>query len=146
MTKFEKHKESIDVQIRMRVFDKEGHEMPGIIEYDPSTGWGKQIIDAEKGLVRDWYCQGGHVQLDGEVFDAERHDDDRASAIKELINAKIHKEKDPSVYQDMLTNYINRHRANSKALRAATEINTGDTVTINEQGFVSGAGQNVSNP
>lgn len=128
MVKFEKSKDSVDVQLRTKVYDKEGHEQFGIIEYDPNTGYGKKIIDAEKGIVRDWYCLGGYIEIDGHTFTADNTDTDKVDAVKEMVDAKVTREKDPKVYDDLLVNYINRHRAISRASKFASETIPPDTL------------------
>ena len=89
MTRHKKHDDILDVQIRTKILDQYGNPIPGAIEYDPATGYGKRIKDASLGLVEDFYCKDGSLEMDGHNFDDTNHDEDEVDSIREMITLKV---------------------------------------------------------
>ena len=110
MPKHVKHQDSLDVQVRTKFLDKEGHEMPGVIEYDTATGYGKRIKDARLGLIEDFYQKDGSAEIDGNNFDDTNHDDDKIDAIKTLIDMNVH--RNDANYTDLLDHHTKLHKDN----------------------------------
>ena len=109
MAKHSRHQDSLNVQIRTKFLDKSGHEMPGVIEYDPATGYGKRVKDAQRGLIEDFYAADGSVEIDGHNFDDTNHDEHRIAAIKTLINMGVTKNSQAG-YNDLLDHHTKLHQ------------------------------------
>jgi hypothetical protein len=108
MTRHKKHDDILDVQIRTKILDQYGNPIDGAIEYDPSTGMGKRIKDPTLGLVEDFYCKDGSIELDGQNFDDTNHNEDEIDSIREMITLKVSR-NDPD-YNDMLKAKVNQKR------------------------------------
>ena len=107
-----KHDDSLDVQVRTKILDQYGNPVIGAIEYDPSTGFGKRIKDPTLGLVEDFYCKDGSIELDGHNFDDTNHDQTEVDSIREMITLKVNR-NDPT-YHEMLQAKINQKRDEDK--------------------------------
>jgi hypothetical protein len=118
MTRHKKHDDILDVQIRTKILDEYGNPIQGAIEYDPSTGFGKRIKDPTLGLVEDFYCKDGSVELDGHNFDDTNHDEDEVNSIREMITLKVSR-NDPA-YHDMLQAKVNQKRDEKQKPTAIT--------------------------
>jgi hypothetical protein len=112
MAKHVKTKDSLDVQVRTRFMDEYGNEMQGVIEYDPKTGFGNRIKDAQRGLVENFYRGGGHIEIDGHTFTAENQDENEIAAITTLIDAKV--ARGTPEYEQLLKHHIDTNRQNEK--------------------------------
>lgn len=112
MAKHTKHDDSLDVQIRTKFLDQYGNPIQGAIEYDPATGFGKRIKDANLGLVEDFYVKDGSIEIDGHNFDDTNQDDTEVDSIKELITLKVNR-NDPT-YDDLLKAKVNTKRDEDK--------------------------------
>lgn len=112
MAKHVKSKDSLDVQVRTKFYDEYGNEMQGVLEYDPKTGFGKRIKDAERGLVEDFYRGGGHFEIDGHTFTADNQDENEIAAITTLIDAKV--ARGTPEYEQLLKHHIDVNRQNER--------------------------------
>ena len=123
MVKHIKHDDSIDIQIRTKFFDEEGHQMENVIEYDPASGYGKRIkLDGPPGTIEQFYRLGGHLELDGNTFTAESHDEDKVDAIRETIDEKVNRHLEPERYEQKIQQKTDMRRAaKAKAGPAATK-------------------------
>ena len=143
MAKHEKHKDSLDVQVRTKFLDEYGNEMEGVIEYDPKTGFGKRIKDAQLGLVEDFYRGGGHFEIDGHTFTADNQDQNEIDAITTLIDAKV--ARGTPEYEELLKHHIDTNRQNekdknkdkNKATTAATQPLTIEQIDTKATKFIA---------
>ena len=138
MVRYQKHQDSLDVQVRTKFLDQEGHEMKGVIEYDPVTGYGKRIKDSEKGLVEDFFRADGHMELDGHTFTSDNHNEEKVEAIKTVIKMGVNRNKDPKTYEDLISHHTNLNRSNTKH-GPITTSGTGATESMSSLFRVSGS-------
>ena len=126
MTRHKKHDDILDVQIRTKILDQYGNPIEGAIEYDPATGYGKRIKDPTLGLVEDFYCKDGSIEIEGHNFDDTNHDEDEVDSIREMITLKVNR-NDPE-YHQMLQAKVNQKRddkaAKTKQKEKAVNITT----------------------
>src|SRR5215831_12838698 len=163
MTKHIKHDDILDVQIRTKILDEYGNPIQGAIEYDPATGYGKRIKDPALGLVEDFYCKDGSIEIDGQNFDDTNHDEDTVNSIREMITLKVNR-NDPD-YNDMLKAKVNQKRDEKAKVKpqptllstpqqeivkftATTQIAKGEPVEINfDTGEIKGTrSDNIHKP
>jgi hypothetical protein len=86
--------------------------MQGVLEYDPKTGFGKRIKDAQRGLVENFYRGGGHIEIDGHTFTADNQDENEIAAVTTLIDAKV--ARGTPEYEQLLKHHIDTNRQNEK--------------------------------
>lgn len=103
-----KHEDNLNVQIRTKILDMYGNPIPGAIEYDPATGFGKRIKDAQLGLVEDFFYKDGSVEIDGHNFDDTNDDPDQAEAIKTLIDINVNRSSPD--YETLLQKHVDKVR------------------------------------
>ena len=121
MTRHKKHDDILDVQIRTKILDQYGNPIEGAIEYDPATGYGKRIKDPTLGLVEDFYCKDGSIEIEGHNFDDTNHDEDEVDSIREMITLKVSR-NDPN-YQQMLQTKVNQKRDEKTAKQKEKAVN-----------------------
>lgn len=171
MTTHKKHEDTEHVQIRTKILDQYGNPIPGAIEYDPATGYGKRIkLGSEKeGIIEPFYCKDGSIEVDGHNFDDTNHDPDKVEAIKTLINLNVNRTQPE--YADILSKHVDNVRqekrrqqqeeqpnltiaqtpgtttTRDKIFIASSRIDDGQRVTIDfETGVVSPVKDNPINP
>jgi len=108
MTTHKKYEDNLHIQIRTKILDQYGNPIQGAIEYDAATGYGKRIKDPTLGLIEDFYCKDGSIELDGHNFDDTNYDQDEVDAIKTLIDLKVNR-NEPD-YDNILQKHVDKIR------------------------------------
>lgn len=120
MTVFKKHEHPLDVQLRTKIFDQNGAELSGVIEYDVNSGYGKRVklgSDPKHGLIEEFYCGNGILELDGNTFDnSEGHgyDEDKIDAIIQMVLSNVSRNANPRAYEELLEHLTNMNRRRAR--------------------------------
>jgi hypothetical protein len=161
MTIHKKHEDNLHVQLRTKILDQYGNPIQGAIEYDPGTGYGKRIKDPALGLVEQFYCKDGSIEVDGHNFDDTNHDPDKVEAIKTLIDLKVNRNQPE--YADILQKHVDRIRNEKqvpirtvtiteptmidRTFTATSRIDENQRVQVDlDTGLVSPVKENIINP